>query len=137
MCAAIRTARAYGFAANWTLNTVASTGQSAAIFANDAALEVFLKSNYGNQQHDVGTCRLSQTAATGVVNGNFQVHGTSNLRVVDISTLPFGSDGNTGFIAYVVGNKAFSSIKQSYFAQYPTAYAQYLADYASNAHLLY
>ncbi len=53
--------------------------------------------------HACGTCRMSLTAATGVVDGSLKVHGLDNLYIADNSVQPQSTTGNTAYPAFFIG----------------------------------
>jgi choline dehydrogenase len=60
--------------------------------------------------HNFGTTRLSTSAATGVIDIDFKVHGAKNLRVCDCSSFPFPVDGNPSYAASGLGQICALSI---------------------------
>ncbi len=97
------------------------TNPTPAQYATDAQLFDAVRGNTSNNilgnilnfvitNHMVGTTRMSQTAATGVVDGNLNVHGVRGLMVVDIGVEPRIVDGNTCVGAYALGLKAYDII---------------------------
>lgn len=56
--------------------------------------------------HALGSASMAATIADGVVDGNLNVFGVSNLMVADNSVLPVTSEGNTQYPAYVIGLQA-------------------------------
>ena len=61
--------------------------------------------------HPVGTCAMMARSLGGVVDSNLLVYGTSNVRVVDASILPFQIDGHLTSTLYAVAEKAADVIK--------------------------
>lgn len=53
--------------------------------------------------HNVGTCRMAETAASGVVDGKMNVFGAKNLMICDSSIAPLINTGNTAYPAYIFG----------------------------------
>ncbi len=53
--------------------------------------------------HACGTCRMSLTPDTGVVNGRLKVHGLDNVYIADNSIMPKSTTGNTGYPAFFIG----------------------------------
>lgn len=80
---------------------------------NDAKLfaDAQIPTNFVITSHIVGTARMAQSAATGVVDGKLNVFGVKNLMVADISIQPKIADGNTCYSAYVIGLKAADIIQ--------------------------
>lgn len=58
------------------------------------------------QDHAAGTCSMASSADNGVVNGNLQVFGVSNLRVVSVAIEPTIETGNPAYTAYLIGLRA-------------------------------
>jgi len=57
--------------------------------------------------HYTGSCRMSASAATGVVDGNLDVFGVERLSIADNSVIPEITDSNTMWPALIIGlNKA-------------------------------
>lgn len=78
----------------------------AADFASDAQLFADAQQEFLVQDHAAGTCRMSNSINTGVVNGNLQVFGTQGLRVADVSVEPVIETGNTAYTGYLIGLRA-------------------------------
>lgn len=55
--------------------------------------------------HICSTCRMSPTAATGVVDGNLDVHGVQGLAVASNAITPEIISGNTSYSAFLIGLK--------------------------------
>ncbi len=53
--------------------------------------------------HACGTCRMSPTSATGVVDGKLKVHELDSLYIADNSIMPKSTTGNTAYPAYFIG----------------------------------
>lgn len=53
--------------------------------------------NYSSAAHHVGTCRMSETPESGVVDKNLKVHGIKNLYVCDGSVFPTSGNVNSSF----------------------------------------
>jgi choline dehydrogenase-like flavoprotein len=62
--------------------------------------------------HASCTCAIGPTERNGVVNGNFQVHGTQNLRIVDASVFPKIPGFFIVTSIYMIGEKAADVILQ-------------------------
>ena len=71
---------------------------------NDVTLEDFIKENLEQNHHWIGSCRMSDSEKTGVVDHNGDVFGVKNLMVVDASILSFQNDGNTSAPTYLIAN---------------------------------
>ena len=62
--------------------------------------------------HPVGTCAMLPRELGGVVDAELKVYGTSNVRVVDASILPFQVCGHLTSTLYGAAEKAARIIKQ-------------------------
>jgi choline dehydrogenase-like flavoprotein len=62
--------------------------------------------------HPVATCAMMARSLGGVVDSELVVYGTSNVRVVDASILPFQIDGHLTSTLYAVAEKAADVIKR-------------------------
>jgi len=60
--------------------------------------------------HITATCRMSTSIESGVVDSNFNVFGTENLKVVDASVIPLLPDGNICYGVYVMALQAAKSL---------------------------
>lgn len=69
-------------------------------------------STYGALQHAVGTCSMKPRQHGGVVDGNFKVYGTANVRVVDASVIPMQMSAHTQASVYAFAEWASDIIKQ-------------------------
>jgi choline dehydrogenase-like flavoprotein len=83
----------------------------------DASDEVWLdwiktKSAYQPNYHHLGTCAMLPRDMGGVVDNNFTVYGTSNVRVVDLSVIPFQAAGHSTALLYGVAEWAAEKIKK-------------------------
>jgi choline dehydrogenase len=63
--------------------------------------------------HPVSTCRMAPDPKYGVVNTKLQVHGVENLRVVDASTFPTITSGNTNLPTIMLAEKAADIIQMA------------------------
>jgi len=59
----------------------------------------------------VGTAAMLARELGGVVDGKLKVYGTSNVRVVDASVLPFQVCGHLTSTLYAIAEKASDIIK--------------------------
>ncbi|KAF7317884.1 Alcohol oxidase [Mycena kentingensis (nom. inval.)] len=74
--------------------------------ATDAEWEAWLKSSSFGASHWLGSAAMRPRASGGVVDTNLAVYGTSNLRVVDASIIPFQITSHTMSMMYAVSQKA-------------------------------
>jgi len=71
----------------------------------DAAIEEHIRHNAWGH-HACGTCAIGPADSGGVVDGQFRVHGTSGLRVVDASVFPRIPGFFIASAVYMIGEKA-------------------------------
>jgi len=83
---------------------------SAADFATTTDLANFIKLASTPQSHQSGTCRFGTSAATAVVDSNFNVFGVQNLKVADLSVYPYTIDGNPMYSAMIAGLKCVTTL---------------------------
>lgn len=84
----------------------------------DASYDVWLewvkvKSNFQPNYHHMGTCAMLPRASGGVVDNDFRVYGTKNVRVVDLSIFPLMVSGHTTAPLYGIAEWASEKIKAS------------------------
>jgi choline dehydrogenase-like flavoprotein len=72
---------------------------------SDADLSQFVK-DHAWGHHASCTCPIGAPEANGVVNGDFEVHGTENLRIVDASVFPKIPGFFIVSSVYTIGEKA-------------------------------
>ncbi|GJC81557.1 glucose oxidase [Colletotrichum liriopes] len=75
--------------------------------------ESYIKGNYRSNFHPVGTAAMMPREKGGVVDANLKVYGTSNVRVVDASVLPFQVCGHLVSTLYAVAERAADLISES------------------------
>lgn len=73
---------------------------------DDDALETFVRNTCKTTYHPVGTCRMGVSSEDSVVNLCMQVHGITNLSVIDCSVFPSIPSGNTNAPTIAVAEKA-------------------------------
>ncbi|KZL87022.1 gmc oxidoreductase [Colletotrichum incanum] len=86
------------------------------VVAEDADIEgweSYIKGNYRSNFHPVGTAAMMPREKGGVVDANLKVYGTSNVRVVDASVLPFQVCGHLVSTLYAVAERAADLISKS------------------------
>ena len=69
------------------------------------ALETFVRQNIKTVYHPGGTCKLGLSRSDSVIDLELKVHGTKNLRVVDLSICPQVPSGNTNAVAMMIGER--------------------------------
>jgi choline dehydrogenase-like flavoprotein len=82
--------------------------------ASDADWEKWLKSTYRSNFHYIATAAMMPRELGGVVDPNLTVYGTSNVRVVDASVVPFQVCGHLTSTLYAIAEKAADMIKARY-----------------------
>lgn len=73
---------------------------------SDAFVEQFVRQTCKTVYHPVDTCRMGTDPASSVVDLQLRVHGIDGLRVVDCSTFPAITSGNTNAPTIAVAEKA-------------------------------
>ncbi|KAI1270282.1 GMC oxidoreductase [Xylariaceae sp. FL1019] len=71
----------------------------------------FVKETASMAHHSTGTCAMMPRSMGGVVDDTLRVYGVQNLRVCDLSVVPFPPKGNTQATAYAVGEHGAGIIK--------------------------
>ena len=79
--------------------------------ASDATWTTYLKSAFRSNYHFVSSAVMMPQASGGVVNPRLLVYGTSNVRVVDASVLPYQLCGHLMSTLYAVAERASDLIK--------------------------
>ncbi|KAF9445261.1 GMC oxidoreductase [Macrolepiota fuliginosa MF-IS2] len=82
---------------------------------SDEAVIDYITHNVMPDLHGVATCSMAHHGADwGVVNPEFKVRGTTGLRIVDASVLPFIPSGHTQAPVYAIAERASEVIKLSW-----------------------
>lgn len=82
--------------------------------AEDASDEIWArwsKQHMRSAYHGIGTAIMLRREKGGVVDSHCKVYGTSNVRVVDASIIPFQTNGHTSSTVYAVAEKCSDLIK--------------------------
>lgn len=82
--------------------------------AEDASDELWArwsKQHMRSAYHGIGTAIMLPREKGGVVDSHCKVYGTSNVRVVDASIIPFQTNGHTSSTVYAVAEKCSDLIK--------------------------
>ncbi|KAJ6098746.1 hypothetical protein N7467_000281 [Penicillium canescens] len=79
--------------------------------ADDQGWSNFIKQNYRSNFHPISTAAMMPKEVGGVVDTSLKVYGTSNLRVVDASIIPFQVCGHLQSTVYAVAERAADIIK--------------------------
>lgn len=79
--------------------------------ATDAEWQAWLYGEFQPNYHTIGTCAMLPRAMGGVVDASLKVYGTSNVRVVDASIMPFQVSGHLTSTLYAVAERAADIIK--------------------------
>lgn len=74
--------------------------------ATDAQYRVFFNSSGAPVWHGIGTAAMMSRELGGVIDPQMIVYGTSNLRVVDASAVPFEVNGHPTATIYTMAEKA-------------------------------
>ena len=75
------------------------------------AAKAYVKASAISSYHLAGTCAMFPRHRGGVVDRELMVYGTTNLRIVDASMIPFIPRGNIQSTVYAVAEKAADIIK--------------------------
>lgn len=99
----------------------------------DASDEVWLdwiktKSAYNPNYHHLGTCAMLPRDMGGVVDNDFRVYGTQNVRVVDLSVIPLQVAGHSTSLLYGVAEWAAQKLKADVTKRSMTRYARWEND---------
>ncbi|KAG0157766.1 hypothetical protein PDIDSM_4951 [Penicillium digitatum] len=79
--------------------------------ADDEAWSKFIYSKYRSNYHPITTAGMLPKELGGVVDTSLKVYGTSNVRVVDASVMPFQVCGHLQSTVYAVAERAADIIK--------------------------
>ncbi|KAJ5177532.1 Glucose-methanol-choline oxidoreductase [Penicillium coprophilum] len=79
--------------------------------ADDKDWADFIKGNFRSNFHPISTAAMMPKDIGGVVDSSLKVYGTSNVRVVDASVLPFQVCGHLQSTVYAVAERAADIIK--------------------------
>ena len=84
-------------------------GENMASFSDEQIVEDY-RQRSGTVFHPVSTCMMGTNARTSVVDPDMKVHGLNGLRVVDASTFPNVTSGNTNAPTLMLAHKAADAI---------------------------
>ncbi|KAJ5670514.1 uncharacterized protein N7477_005877 [Penicillium maclennaniae] len=79
--------------------------------ADDQGWSSFIKNNYRSNFHPISTAAMMPKDIGGVVDTSLKVYGTSNIRVVDASVIPFQVCGHLQSTVYAIAERAADIIK--------------------------
>lgn len=79
--------------------------------ATDAQWRVYFNAAGTAAWHGTGSAAMISREMGGVLDQRMIVYGTSNLRVVDASAIPFPVNGHTASTVFAVAEKAADLIK--------------------------
>ncbi|KAJ5654166.1 hypothetical protein N7490_001169 [Penicillium lividum] len=82
-----------------------------AVNSGDEGWSSFLKSNFRSNFHPITTAAMMPKEIGGVVDTSLKVYGTSNVRVVDASIIPFQVCGHLQSTIYAVAERAADIIQ--------------------------
>jgi alcohol oxidase len=88
---------------------------------DDKAIAQWVRENVNTTWHSIGTAKMAPQNKGGVVDKDLNVHGTSGLKLADLSVLPMNVGANTNNTAMMVGEKAADIIIKELGLQQPTA----------------
>lgn len=74
--------------------------------ASDEEWKSFWLSRFRAGWHPVGSAAMLPREWGGVVNGDLKVYGTSNVRIVDASVIPFNLGGHPTSTVYALAERA-------------------------------
>lgn len=60
---------------------------------------------FTNEWHPIGSCGMLPRSWGGVVNEEMRVYGTQNVKVVDVSVMPFGMGGHPTSTLYAMAER--------------------------------
>ena len=92
--------------------TEVSPGAAVPQNATDSEWGAYLKKSFIANSHPLGTASMMSKDLGGVVDGSLKVYGTSNVRVVDASIMPFQVSGHLTSTLYAISEKAADIIKE-------------------------
>ncbi|KIJ26574.1 GMC oxidoreductase [Sphaerobolus stellatus SS14] len=78
---------------------------------SDEAWASWIQSTFDSVSHPIGTAAMMRRSLGGVVDGRLRVYGTSGLRVIDASIIPFQIGGHLQSTVYGIAEKAADIIK--------------------------
>ncbi|KAF5337756.1 hypothetical protein D9757_014971 [Collybiopsis confluens] len=112
---AIKTALRFTSASAWDGYILGPADNLAAAMESDDALDEYIRTIGGPNEHVVGTASMtSPNADYGVVNPDLLVKNVKGLRIVDASVLPLVTAGHTMAPVYIVAERASSLIKEKW-----------------------
>ncbi|KAJ7880951.1 hypothetical protein B0H13DRAFT_938112 [Mycena leptocephala] len=89
----------------------------------DADIDSYIAKNSGTEYHPSGTNSMLPLAYGGVVNTSLVVHGTVNVRVVDVSVMPMSVSAHTMATAYGIAERAATLSRRRTVHRAPTPMA--------------
>ncbi|KXT14014.1 hypothetical protein AC579_8849 [Pseudocercospora musae] len=92
--------------ANFTTEETQPGLDNLPIDASDDEWRDYWSDNFRAGWHGVGTAAMLPRKWGGVVNGDLKVYGTSNVRVVDASAVPFNMGGHPTSTMYALAERA-------------------------------
>ncbi|GAA6053901.1 hypothetical protein JCM3770_005324 [Rhodotorula araucariae] len=89
---------------------IASEAEPGPAVQSEADWEEWVRSTVKSEFHPLGTASMMPRSSGGVVGPDLRVHGTSNVRVVDMSVVPIHVSSHLQTVAYAIAEKAASLI---------------------------
>ncbi|KAL9111876.1 MAG: hypothetical protein Q9227_003726 [Pyrenula ochraceoflavens] len=83
-------------------------------FQTDQSVRKLTEPTAGPNYHPLATMSMLPRELGGVVDSNLTVYGTSNVRVVDASVIPFQVSGHLTATIYAIAERVADIIKSSY-----------------------
>lgn len=87
---------------------------SGSIWECAAYIECYARALTLTVGHQVGTARMGSDPSVSVVDPQLRVHGVDGLRVVDASTFPGNTNGNTNVPTIMIAERAVDFVKKDY-----------------------
>ncbi|CCM06052.1 uncharacterized protein FIBRA_08299 [Fibroporia radiculosa] len=114
MAQAVKHAQTFVTATAWDDYIIAPAGGLAGV-QTDADLEMYIRNFTATIWHPVGTARMQPVSGEGsVVTSDLLVKGTSGLRIVDASVLPYIPSMHPQAVVYALAERAADLVKAAW-----------------------